>query len=245
MNSDEPQAKSFCRLLPIPKLHGRYPSADEERLLIYMAQSGDDRAKNFLVCVNEPFIKSKVSEFIKEHRMFKTEDLIGEAVLWYVHAIEKFDLARDTRLTTYSAPWIYQGLNRLFMSGRSVVFVPYYAQSLDKIKESKPEIFQAAEAALRAAQPIHRPCHGQTGGTRYGNEPIAKSEATPTTPTIEEVLEVVDEFDNPQMQLTFYLRLEGKRYDEISEIVGLNTEQTRRLLDAAFVRIQECFIAQD
>jgi DNA-directed RNA polymerase specialized sigma24 family protein len=243
MNSDEPQAKSFCRLLPLPKLHGRYPSADEERLLIYMAQSGDDRAKKFLVSVNEPFIKSKVSEFIKEHRMFKTEDLIGEAVLWYVHAIEKFDLARDTRLTTYSAPWIYQGLNRLFMANRSIVFVPFYAQALDRIKDSKPEIHAAAEAALRAALEISRP--NRDHHNRLGTEPVAKVESDIATPSLDEVLEIVDEFDNPQMQLTFYLRLEGKRYDEISEIVGLNMEQTRRLLDAAFVRIQESFIAPD
>lgn len=82
------------------KLLGR----EEEAELIRRAQAGDRKALDRLVRRNIRFVYHIARKFI--NRGLDFEDLVQEGLLGLLRAIDKFELERGLKLTTYAARWI-------------------------------------------------------------------------------------------------------------------------------------------
>lgn len=79
-------------------------TAAEEEALVTRAQSGDKRAVRELIDAHIPLIvsiASKYSRYGNDH-----DDLVQEAKLGMVIGIDKFDLGKGLRLSTYARFWI-------------------------------------------------------------------------------------------------------------------------------------------
>lgn len=79
-------------------------SKEEERELIALAKEGDINARNAIVTANLRFVWQIASRY--KGKGADMEDLVSEGNLGLLHAIEKFDLSKDAKLTTYAVWWI-------------------------------------------------------------------------------------------------------------------------------------------
>jgi len=77
---------------------------DAERDLILLAKNGDLNARNAIVTANLRFVWQIASRY--KGKGADMEDLVSEGNLGLLHAIEKFDLSKDAKLTTYAVWWI-------------------------------------------------------------------------------------------------------------------------------------------
>ncbi|MEA3249915.1 MAG: sigma-70 family RNA polymerase sigma factor [Patescibacteria group bacterium] len=91
---------------------------EEEAELIRHAQAGDSKALDRLVQRNIRFIYRVARKFVG--RGLEFEDLVQEGQLGLLKAVEKFDLARETRLTTYAFQWIRAYCGRAVTSNQLV-----------------------------------------------------------------------------------------------------------------------------
>ncbi|MCW5771858.1 MAG: sigma-70 family RNA polymerase sigma factor, partial [Rhodospirillaceae bacterium] len=79
-------------------------SADEERALAERARAGDEGAAGRLVQSHLGFVVA----IARRYRRFglPLADLVQEGTIGLIHAVRRFDPARNIRLSTYAAWWI-------------------------------------------------------------------------------------------------------------------------------------------
>ena len=65
----------------------------------------------------------------------RLEDLVHEGVIGFIHALEKFDVDRGYRLSTYATWWIRQAIGRAVLNSSALIRVPVHIQ--DKIAASR------------------------------------------------------------------------------------------------------------
>lgn len=90
----------------IPKLE-----REEERDLIYKAQNGDKEAVNKLVQANLSLVLGQVRQMIgssSKRDYSNIMDQIQEGNMGLMKAIDKFDLSKENRFSTYAVYWIRQ-----------------------------------------------------------------------------------------------------------------------------------------
>lgn len=87
-------------------------SKSEEKDLLIKAHSGDNKARNeavtILVNSNQRFVASAAMKYANSDNLL---DLVNEANIGLICAIDKFDLDKDVRLITYAAWWIQKSIN--------------------------------------------------------------------------------------------------------------------------------------
>ena len=133
----------------------RVLNKDEERELITKAQKGDLEARNTLVNYNIKLV-IKVAKYYQHVSNISFEDLIQEGTLGLIHSIEKFQVDRGNRLSTYATYWIKQNIIRYIQQqGRAVRIPTRYNELISKYhkaeevmsfdlgREPKPEEFAA------------------------------------------------------------------------------------------------------
>jgi DNA-directed RNA polymerase sigma subunit (sigma70/sigma32) len=75
-----------------------------EAQLVRDAQAGDAIARDELVSRLEPFVCWVVGTH--KSALVDVDDLVQEGTIGLLKAIDRFDLSRGTRLTTFARPWI-------------------------------------------------------------------------------------------------------------------------------------------
>jgi RNA polymerase nonessential primary-like sigma factor len=101
-------------------------SKTEERTLIELAQQGHNRALTTLIKHNEGLVHKIVSRFPMKNSVCSYQDLYQEGVMGFCHAIEKFDLDRDIRLSTYSYYWITARVRSYYHNHYRTVRLPVH-----------------------------------------------------------------------------------------------------------------------
>jgi RNA polymerase sigma-B factor len=144
--------------------------ADERQLLRRWREDGDERARSELVERTLPLARTLARRYANKGEAL--DDLEQVAALGLVKAIERFDLDREVRFTTFAVPTIAGEIKRHFRDRGWMVRVPREVQELSArltIQRERltrelgrsptvPELARAAEAgveqvleALRAA----------------------------------------------------------------------------------------------
>ena len=95
-----------------PRLHQfRLLTAQEERDLARRVKAGDPAAREELIVANVPLVIHIATHY--ESSGMTRDDIIQEAVLGLIRAVEKFDPeTHGTRLSSYATYWITQAIQR-------------------------------------------------------------------------------------------------------------------------------------
>lgn len=145
---------------------GKYPllNADEEIDLTNRAHAGDDEARSRLILSNLRLVVNIAKRY--QNQGLGLMDLIEEGNLGLIRAVEKFDVSRNCRFSTYATWWIRQFINRSVTNQGSIVRLPshkreylYRAKQLfnklaqDKGSDPNPwELQEALEEELSESQ---------------------------------------------------------------------------------------------
>ena len=123
------------------RLRHRLLEVSEERALLGLAQKGDRRAVAILVECNQKFVARIASRYQIEGKHLSFDDLMQEGSLGLIRAIEKFDLSRPTRLTTYAEKWINQKLQRAIAKQQYTIRQPFETRYLQwQIQRLAPQL---------------------------------------------------------------------------------------------------------
>ena len=98
----------------------------EEQHLIELSQKGDERALNRLIRLNTGLVHKIVNKFPMKNANCSYEDLYQEGILGLMHAINKFDLSRNLRLSTYSYYWISARVRAYYHQNYRTVRLPVH-----------------------------------------------------------------------------------------------------------------------
>lgn len=102
------------------------PTEERDLLVRYKAATGAERERlrNEIVCRNQRLVISIVQR--NQGKGLPLLDLISEGNIGFIHALELFDLSRDTRLSTYATNWIEQFIQRAIRDKSSNIRKPNF-----------------------------------------------------------------------------------------------------------------------
>lgn len=92
---------------------------EEERELAIRCQQGDPRARDELITRNLPFVVAVAKRFLG--RGARLDDLVQEGNLGLLRAVEKFDVEKGNRFSTYSVWWIRAYIQKYLREVHSAV----------------------------------------------------------------------------------------------------------------------------
>ncbi|MFK4784730.1 RNA polymerase sigma factor RpoD/SigA [Fusobacterium sp. MFO224] len=100
----------------------------EEEILLKKAKAGDSEAKNQLIVCNLRLVVSVAKNYMSKGMNFI--DLISEGNLGLIHAIDKFDLSKGYRFSTYAVWWIKQSITKAVINKGREIRIPSYKYDL-------------------------------------------------------------------------------------------------------------------
>lgn len=136
----------------------KYPHITDEKILLKMAQAGDDAAKECLVNRNLGLVHKVVRQYFT--RSLSYEDMVQEGVYGLLTAVNRFDLTKDNKFCTYACWWIRHHVSLYAAENQDLIKKPVYVQQ--KIAKMK-----ALEASNMA--------HGRTASTEEIGESLGIS----------------------------------------------------------------------
>ena len=105
----------------------------QEKDLAYRIKNGDSNARNILIESNLRLVVSIAKRYIGRGLSFL--DLIQEGNIGLMKAIDKFDITKGYKLSTYATWWIRQGIVRAIANKSRNIRIPSYVN--EKLKELK------------------------------------------------------------------------------------------------------------
>jgi len=102
----------------------RVLKAPEERDYVRRMNDGDEAARDVLITHNLRLVVYVAKRYLG--RGLPLLDLVEEGNLGLMHALEKFDLERGFRLSTYALWWIRQSIERALMNQSRTVRLPVH-----------------------------------------------------------------------------------------------------------------------
>jgi RNA polymerase primary sigma factor len=121
----------------------RFPlvSFDEEKELAQKIQNGDKNARGRLIEANLRLVVKIAKAYYTPGVSFL--DLIQEGNMGLVHAVDKFDHARDVHFSTYANWWIRQAIMRYLANKRRMIRLPLRKEELlRKIRKASQTLSQ-------------------------------------------------------------------------------------------------------
>lgn len=117
---DEDSVSAWLRMIgQIPLLR-----ADQEAQAARHARAGCASCKELLIESNFRLVVSLAKKLVK--RGLNLQDLIQEGNLGLIHAVDKFEVDRGFRFTTYASFWIRQSMTRAIYNQSRVIRVPIH-----------------------------------------------------------------------------------------------------------------------
>jgi len=137
-------------------------SKEEEREAIIKAKNGNLEMRRKLINANLKLVVNIAKHYT--HFDVPLMDLIAEGNIGLMRAIDKFNLKKGIRFSTYAAWWIRQSITRSLMDQAKTVRVPVYMNELiAKYKKTQEALWQKynrepkrEEIAKRLKMPIDK-----------------------------------------------------------------------------------------
>ena len=117
-------------------------SPEQEIYLAKRIKDGDEAAKNKLIESNLRLVASIARRYIGKSNL-SFLDLIQEGNLGLIRAIDKYDLSKGYKFSTYATYWIRQGITRAIADQSHIIRTPVHVvEALSKISKVKTALFQ-------------------------------------------------------------------------------------------------------
>ena len=121
---------------------------EEEVDLAKKAARGEEAAAKHLIKANLRLVVKIAKKY--EHIGLPLLDLIEEGNLGLIKAVERYDLRKGTKLSTYAAWWIKQSIMRAIANQSKIIRVPVYMQ--EKVSTFQKAVEKLSQEMGRPAQ---------------------------------------------------------------------------------------------
>ncbi len=121
--------------LYIKELPGEVLNAEQERALFTRVANGDEKAREDAIYYNLRLVICIAKKYIGRGLSF--EDLVQEGNLGLMKAIEKFDVKKGYKFSTYATSWIRQSITRSIADQSRTIRIPVHLhENMIKIKKA-------------------------------------------------------------------------------------------------------------
>lgn len=123
------------------------PTHEENCELIKRIQNGDKKAKDEFLIRNGKLAISLVCKLAPvETTTIDMDDMIQQAFIGMITAVERFDLSLNIKFSTYAYQWIRQSLWRYYGNANGAIRIPIHAHLvINKINKIKTECIQTGK----------------------------------------------------------------------------------------------------
>ncbi len=156
---------------------GEFPllTREEERALAARLEKGDEEARKDLIRSNLRLVVKIAKQY--KHLGLPLLDLIEEGNLGLMKGVERYDISKGAKLSTYAAWWIKQSIMRALANKGKIIRIPVYMQ--EKVNAYKKKV--AALGQKLGRTPTNREISEKLGITREEIDYLKKVVQVPSS----------------------------------------------------------------
>lgn len=119
-------------------------TAEQEKELAVKVAAGDQQARNRMIETNLRLVVTIAKRYI--NRGFPFADLVAEGNLGLIKAVERFDLDKECRFSTYATWWIRQAIERSLVNQSRTIRLPVHiAEDVSRMYRIMRQLSQALQ----------------------------------------------------------------------------------------------------
>ena len=207
-------------------------NADEERSLIAAAQAGDKRAMDKIITHNMRLAIAFARQYHVEYNAgIDLTDLMQQAALGFMRAVEKFDPSHGTKFSTFATHSMRYLVQRYFENHRTTVRLPVERQQDTEIVMASLDFEPEGENGKNGTFGESLP-YEETGYTEV-------EEALPSD-FWESVLSVLNEREAQVIDLRYRQEKQGI---EVADILGVSKQRVHQIEQVALDKMREAQVA--
>ena len=213
---------------------GRIPilTPEQERALAMRVREGDHAARDLMIRSNLRLVVKIAFEHV--HRGLPLVDLISEGNLGLLTAVEKYDPARRSRLSTYACWWIKQAIHRALISQTRTIRLPsHISELLAKMRHVAAHIsYELGRPPTdeELADELGLSC-ARVARVRTASAGTASLDAPPAGDGSLELGELICDAGAPT---PFDQARDRNQTDALSQVMGVLNERERQIICARF-----------
>jgi RNA polymerase primary sigma factor len=207
-------------------------TADEEKDLARRIAKGDKKARDLMIESNLRLVVKIAKRYINRGLPFL--DLIEEGNMGLIKAVERFELSKECRFSTYATWWIRQSIERALVNQSRTIRLPVHvSDDINKMLRITRELTQKLNyepsakevATVMGTNPMYvRKLHVLLKKTYSIERPMGENNDYFLIDTIEDTSTVA-----PSTHLE-----EVDKFDLVSQLMAKLTESERRILTQRF-----------
>lgn len=207
-------------------------TADEEKALASRIAQGDKKARDLMIESNLRLVVKIAKRYINRGLPFL--DLIEEGNMGLIKAVERFELSKECRFSTYATWWIRQSIERALVNQSRTIRLPVHvSDDINKMLRITRELTQKLNhepsakdvATVMGSTPIYvRKLHVLLKKTYSIERPMGENNDYFLIDTIEDTSAV-----SPSTHLE-----EIDKFDLVSQLMANLSENEQRILTQRF-----------